>query len=251
MVFGIIGYGRFGQLWAEALSHFGQVWVYDPQPMVSIQSSTIACVNLEVVSQADILFPLVPISAFEDCCQRIKNLIKPTTLVVDCCSVKVTPAEAMQRTFAQEQPILATHPLFGPDTVKRSGGLKGHRIVICPLRPAYSHIDTLLGIFKQMGLTLVQATAEEHDQQMAHSQSLVHFIGRGLAALDLKPQPLSTPDAQALLHIDAMTNQDAWQLFLDMHRYNPYTKSVRTTLLQKLQWLDQEIMASEPSKSKS
>ena len=29
MKFGIVGFGRFGKLWAQALSSFGEVLVYD------------------------------------------------------------------------------------------------------------------------------------------------------------------------------------------------------------------------------
>jgi prephenate dehydrogenase len=76
---------------------------------------------------------------------------------------------------------------------------------------------------------------------MARSQGLIHFIGRGLEALQLQPQMFSTPDFQALLNINTMVVNDAWQLFLDMHRFNPYAKEVRKNFLKQLNALDRSI----------
>jgi len=70
---------------------------------------------------------------------------------------------------------------------------------------------------------------------------LVHFIGRGLKALNLHHQEFATPDFEALININHMVVHDTWQLFLDMHRYNPYAKSIREKFIEQLSLLDNEI----------
>lgn len=241
MIYGIVGYGRFGQLWAEALKSFGEVRVYDPNPSRFPKDATVTPSPLEDVGQADVIFLTVPISAFEPVCQSLKPHLNPQAIVMDCCSVKLHPAEVMSRVFPDTQAIVATHPLFGPDSVGRSGGLRGHRIVLCPVRCSDDQKHQLLQLFVTMGLSVIESTPDEHDRQMARSQGLIHFIGRGLEALHLQAQQLSTPDFQALININAMVVNDAWQLFLDMHRFNPYTKEIRKSFLKQLNALDRSI----------
>lgn len=240
MKFGIVGYGRFGKLWAHALLPFGEVWVYEKNSDLKLDAG-LKMGSLQEVAQADVVFLLVPISEFEKSCQQIKEYLAPNIVVVDGCSVKVHPAEVMQRIFAKTQPIMATHPLFGPDSVKRSGGLARHKIAVCPVRCSEAQQQQLENLFQEMGLTVFVTTPEEHDKEMANSQGLVHFIGRGLAALDLQPQDIATPDFQALLNINQMVVNDTWRLFLDMHQYNPYTKQIRKKFIHQLVKLEQAI----------
>ncbi len=240
MTFGIIGYGRFGQLWANALSALGEVHVYD-RTHISTKSSSIQFVTLPEAAACDIVFIIVPISEFESTCTEIKNLIRPDSIVIDCCSVKTYPATIMQKTFSKQQPLIATHPLFGPDSVHKSGGMMNHKIVICPLQVDTAQLDKILNLLHQLQLNVLITTPEDHDKQMANSQGLVHFIGRGLAALNLEQQEISTPDFQALININKMVVNDTWQLFLDMHRYNPYTRQVREQFLQQLNIINNEV----------
>jgi len=232
MIFGIIGHGRFGQLWANALLPYGEVIIIDKAKPDSKKTG---------LKNIDILFILVPISDFEKCCVEIKHWVNPSTLIVDCCSVKVYPVKIMRKIFLPVQPILATHPLFGPDSVKKTGGLSEHKIVICSLNTNSPKQKRLISVFEKMGLHIINTTPEDHDKQMASSQALVHFIGRGLAGLELKAQELSTPDFQALLNINMMVMNDTQQLFLDMNRYNPFTKEMREKLIQQLISINQEI----------
>jgi len=241
MKFGIVGYGRFGKLWAKALSSFGSVMVCEKAFNPQTTEDRIEIVDLQQVAQADMVFLLVPISEFESCCQQIKPFLKPETVVVDCCSVKVHPVTVMQNTFAATQPIIATHPLFGPDSVQRTGGFTDHKIVLCPVRCSEQQQTELQHIFQEMGLKVLLTTPDEHDKQMANSQALVHFIGRGLAALDLHPQELATPDFQALLNINKMVVNDTWRLFLDMHQYNTYAKQIRKKFIHQLLQIEKAI----------
>lgn len=241
MKFGIIGYGRFGKLWANALLPYGSIQVFDKNIIEKADSPVNIATLKEVAASSDVLFILVPISDFGQVCNEIKPLLNKHTLVVDCCSVKIFPTNIMQQVFDPGQPLLGTHPLFGPDSVKRHGGLQGHKIVMCPVRCSEALFGKLEKIFSDMGLKVIIANPETHDKEMANSQGLVHFIGRGLAALNLQPQEISTPDFQALLNINQMVINDTWRLFLDMHQYNPYAKLIREKFLHQLSKLNEAI----------
>lgn len=241
MKFGIVGYGRFGKLWAKALSSFGSVRVCEKAFNPQAKEEAIQIVDMQQVAEADMVFLLVPISEFESCCQQIQPFLKPETVVVDCCSVKVHPVTVMQKIFAPTQAIIATHPLFGPDSVQRTGGFQDHKIVLCPVRCSEQQQAVVQNIFEQMGLKVLLSSPDEHDRQMANSQALVHYIGRGLAALDLHPQELATPDFQALLNINKMVVNDTWRLFLDMHQYNNYAKQIRKKFIHQLLQIEKAI----------
>ena len=142
------------------------------------------------------------------------------------------------------QPIIATHPLFGPDSVKRLG-IEGQKIVVSPVRVTEEQLNMFEKMFEKMKFKIIHATPEEHDRQMARSQALVHFLGRGLAELDLQDQEISTPDYQSLLRINDLVTNDTLQLFLDMQRFNPYAKEVREELIQALQKLGNNIQSYE------
>ncbi len=241
MLFAIMGYGRFGQLWAEALTLFGEVIVYDKMAISPTPNKLVKIVTLPEMAQADVIFILTPISMFESACLEIKDILKPNALVIDCCSVKMYPANIMLTVFAKQYSLIATHPLFGPDSVKKNGGLKDHKMVVCPIRCDDNKLNELTSMFKKMGLHVLTTTPEDHDKQMASSQGLVHFIGRGLAALEMQQQELATPDFQALLNINKMVVNDTWQLFIDMHKYNPFTKEMREKLIQQLSKINDEV----------
>ncbi len=243
--FGIIGYGRFGKLWSTCLTPYGEVFVYDEKLTIEKQSREfsfgVRMTTLANVVAVDMLFLAVPVSEFVQCCHRIAPLLPPTTVVIDVCGVKVYPATMMQEMLPYHQSLIATHPLFGPDSVALLG-LAGRRIALCPLRADKKEISEIKKLFSALKLEILETTPDEHDRQMARSQALVHLLGRAFADLHLSDQIISTPDYQSLRKIDTLVNNDTWQLFFDMQRYNPYTADMRKTLRQSLARLEEKIV---------
>ncbi|MCC7196800.1 prephenate dehydrogenase [Candidatus Peregrinibacteria bacterium] len=229
--FGIIGYGRFGKLWAKCLKPFGKVFIYKKTDSVKKLQQTI---------NADFLFLLVPISQIADVCKQIKKYLSPKTVVVDACSVKEYPVQMMKKYLPKKQPIIATHPLFGPDSVKQFG-LKNQRIVVCPVSAPKNKFTIFLGVLKKMQLEIIKTTEKHHDEQMAISQALVHFIGRGLEPLLLKKQKISTPNYESLLRLSSMVTNDTFQLFIDMQCYNKHTQKVRKKFVESLQKINSKL----------
>lgn len=231
-------------MWAGALAAVQPVLVYDSswealgaKPEVA---PPLAHGTLEEAGHCEVLFLAVPISQIEACCQQIAPRLSRDTIVADVCSVKLHPANVMQRVLGHAQPLIGTHPLFGPDSVARLG-LAGRKIVFCPLRASPEQAKRVRSILELLQLQIINSTPDEHDRQMAHSQALVHLLGRAMASLKLGKQEISTPDYDSLLNISALVNNDTWQLFLDMQRYNPYAETVRRTLLSSLEELEARI----------
>lgn len=238
--FGIIGYGRFGRLWADVLKRFGEVRVYDEKE-VSLADGLVDA-TIDHVVDVDYLFLLVPISTIGHVAETISSSLKKETVVVDAASVKCYPVAEMKEYFGVDQPIIATHPLFGPDSVARQG-LAGQKCVLCPVRQSTEQLTIFRDLLHALELRVIECSPEEHDQSMARSQALVHFIGRGLESLELQSQDIATPDYNALLRMNAMVHNDTSQLFLDMQRYNPYAKIVRETFLRELESIESQIQS--------
>ncbi len=240
MKIGIIGFGRFGKLWSQILHSVGmQVLIYD-RNILKTKNKFGHFVSLEEVVKTDILFLLVPISEMENICKKIKKLLPVKTIVIDACSVKIEPVKIMKRNFSAHQTIVGTHPLFGPDSIKRQG-LKGQKIVICKVQGKQGNVRLLEKLFDLLNLKIIKSTPKEHDREMSKSQVLVHFLGRALGELGLREQSISTPDYQSLLKLNDLVNNDTWQLFFDMQRLNPFAKKMRKKIINSLIQLDKKI----------
>lgn len=241
MRFGIIGFGRFGRLWANEIAPFARVLVFDKVSSKASSGHAVQMVSMQEATQTEVLFLMVPISEFAETCRQIKPFLHESTLVVDCCSVKMYPVEVMRSVFSPKQSWLATHPLFGPDSTAKNGGLAGQKIVFCESQARSTVLAQLREICEKMGLRVIQTSAEAHDRNMANSQSLIHFLGRGLDSMISEAQILTTPDFQALLQIKNTAGNDSWQLFVDMQTYNVFAKEMRHALIKRLIAIDEQL----------
>ncbi len=231
---GIIGLGRFGKLVSRYLSQDLEVFVYSR----SAKSSEIArtgarAASLETVCKQDIVIPCVPISTFRENLKSIAPLLKPKALVIDVCSVKEYPVKWMTEYLPDPVSILATHPMFGPDSAADS--LQDRKICLCRVRVPEKQYNRIKTYLTSKGLIVIEATAREHDEQIATSLSLTHFIGRTLSECRAVPLDIDTEGYKRLLHILEVVERDTWQLFVDMHRYNPYARKKRIEFMDIMQ----------------
>lgn len=240
MKVGVYGLGRFGYFWAKELSKTMEVLGYSRNPERSAPPGVKKTEEQEVV-EADALFLCVSISAMEEVVHRIKNIIPPETLIFDTCSVKIYPLTLMGKYLPEENPIIGTHPMFGPDS--GAHGLEGLPMVISPLRAHKEILQEWKRIFTQMGLKIIHISPEEHDHTAAYSQGVTHFLGRVLNDLKLKPTEIGTVGYRKVLEVVEQTCNDPYQLFLDLQRFNPYTEEMRGKLkkalestMKKLDW---------------
>ncbi|MCG6909042.1 MAG: prephenate dehydrogenase/arogenate dehydrogenase family protein [Deltaproteobacteria bacterium] len=240
---GIVGFGRFGRLTTRYLAEDFEVAVYDSGDNASaIEKSGAAAVSLEQACGEEILILSVPISVFGATLEKVRPLLRKDALVVDVCSVKLYPVELMQRLLPAGVSILATHPMFGPDSAADS--LKGRKIVLCRERIDEARYLEIKAYLDGKGLFTIEATPDEHDRQISVSLALTHFIGRSLSEFGAQPLGIDTEGYQRLLHVLEVVENDTWQLFVDMHRYNPYTRRHRREMIEALHRLNSKLEKS-------
>ena len=125
----IIGYGRFGRLLADILKPYGQVHVLTEK---NLEDDGLKRIAKEDLKDMDWVIPAVPISALSDILLQIKDDLKPGSLLMDVCSVKVKPCEWLRECAPENVSLLGSHPMFGPDSAK--DGIDGLQVVLVPLR---------------------------------------------------------------------------------------------------------------------
>jgi prephenate dehydrogenase len=237
---GIIGYGRFSQLMARYLARDFTVYVYKRAggPDLNADPNIIFAPLVDVCRQKFVI-PAVPISAFGSVLSQIAPLLSEHAVVADVCSVKEYPVGLMKNLLPPKISIVASHPMFGPDSAAKS--LSGCKIVLCPTRIRARRFAQLKAYLKNLGLEVIETTAEEHDRQIAVSLSLTHFIGRSLSKFGATPLAIDTEGYKRLLHILEVVENDTWQLFEDMHRYNPYAAQSRSEFQQAMQRIEAKL----------
>ncbi|PIK16542.1 prephenate dehydrogenase/arogenate dehydrogenase family protein [Halobacteriovorax sp. JY17] len=234
MKVGILGFGRLGKLLTRNLSKDATTLVYDVElneREVLEAGATIS--SLEEICQCPILILCVPISVIETIAKEISTLVTKDTLVVDVCSVKVHPMNLLMKALPEETEILGTHPMFGPDSAAKS--LYGCKIVLCKQRIEEEKYKNIKGYLESHGLKVIEATAHEHDKQIANSLILTHTIGRTLMDMQSKEMEIDTKGYRRLLKILETVENDSVQLFKDMNKYNPYAKEMRESLSSSLE----------------
>lgn len=230
---GIIGFGRFGKLMTRYLAQDFEVVVYNRNNIErEIDGAGARAASLKDVCQRDIVILSVPISVLKETLSDIAPMLKPGSLVIDVCSVKEYPVRLMKEILPQNVSILATHPMFGPDSA--SDSLKGRKIVVCNVRMDNAAYQDIIEYLASKELVIIETTPDEHDRQIAVSLALTHFIGRSLSEFGAKPLEVDTEGYQRLLHVLGVVEHDTWQLFVDMNIYNPHAKKYRAAFMEAI-----------------
>jgi prephenate dehydrogenase len=231
MTVGIYGLGRFGSFWAGQLAKSLPVCAFSRSADRETPTGVRRVGEEELLSQPVVVF-CVAISAMEEVVERARRMLSPRALVMDTCSVKSHPVGLMEKMLPADSSILGTHPMFGPDSAR--GGVAGLPMIMCPVRIGAREQEWWRQFFDGMGLAVSIMTPAEHDREAAFTQGVAHYIGRVLFDLGVKKSPIATMGYTKLLEIVEQTCNDPWQLFLDLQRYNPYTREMRSRLEKSL-----------------
>ena len=228
----ILGFGAFGQLAARALVPYLPVAICDPGPAAQAAARGL---GLRVVAPAeaggfDAVLLAVPVPKLGECMRGLAPHLRPGQVVVDVCSVKEGPAALMRDLLPPQVELLATHPMFGPQSMP--GSLVGGRIVICPLRgDRWRPIAAFLR--RALGLRVIRATPEEHDRHAALTQGLTHLLARAMQ--DFQPHPLiRTRSFDLLCAALDMVRSDAAEVYEAVTSANPHVAVLRAQLVQAL-----------------
>jgi len=242
---GLIGFGRFGKLTIEHLSGTCKIYACDSGGKGDlIRAAGAEPVSLESACSQEIVLLCMPISSMESTLEKIAPLLThPQALVVDVCSVKTLPVKWMREKLPPAVSLLATHPMFGPDSARES--LQGHKIVLCPERISENRFREIAARLASMGLNVIETTPEDHDRQIAVSLALTHYIGRTLSRFGADELLIDTEGYKRLLHILEVVENDTWQLFEDMHRFNPFAAGARREFMASLQAIEKHLAAQD------
>jgi prephenate dehydrogenase len=221
MTVGIVGYGRFGKLLHDILKDDFDILTFDKDD------------SLEPLQQCDTIFLCVPIRAIKQTLASIAT-IKLKAVIIDTCSVKIYPVQCMQQQLPHDTPIIATHPLFGPDSYYKDSN---NRIMMHPVQHADQHYEFWKDYFSHKQIRIIELTPDEHDRFAARSQGITHLLGRTLQHMGIKSTPIDTLGFERLLGIMNQTCNDSWDLFHDLQEFNPYTKTLVTEIEQSLKSL--------------
>ena len=227
----VIGYGRFGALLVELLKDSFEFSVI-PGKEVTLPKN-VKKTTVESVGEYDFVFPTVPIAAFEDTIVEIKPFLKANQTIVDVCSVKVFPARIMEKHLL-ELNLIATHPLFGPDSAKQ--GLDGLKVAFAPLRCDEPNANYLRLAWESIGVQVIDTTPEEHDRDTSYSQAFTYSVARIVVNMNLPEVRFDTRSFQSTSRVAQYSANDSDQLFHDMMFYNPYFPDMLKQL--EASWLD-------------
>lgn len=231
---GIIGFGRFGQLWASVLKDDFNVFVHDPslQPAHNAVEMGVEFVPLREALESDVVFYCVPISHFEDILIShlpILSELPGHRTLIDVLSVKLHPKAVFEKHLPANCNAMLTHPMFGPDSV-RMNGLAGQTMVLDQFKTPEDQFKFWTHYFANRGLNVLEMSADEHDRMAADSQGVTHFMGRTLGEFGLESTPIDTLGAKKLQEIKTQVCNDTWQLFVDLQTYNPHTRAMRVRM---------------------
>ena len=230
----IIGFGRFGAMLHSLLSKGFEVDVYDKN---SIDNSEVNEVSLEDALQNETIFIAVPIRDFENLIKDISKKISSGKTVIDVCSVKVFPKKVMLDNLSNETDIIATHPLFGPDSLKDSGSV----MTMESVRNTFGRYDFWKNYFESQNISIEEISAEEHDMMAARSQGLTHFVGRVIDDFGTNQTRIDTEGYKALHKLVNQTCNDTWELFEDIQNFNPFTEKMISELNESFEKISEII----------
>ena len=237
---GIIGFGAFGQLIAHHIQPYFRLYAHDPAPGLQpiAERFGVALTSLETAASCPVVVLATPVGRLQEIVDAVAPHIRPGSLVLDVGSVKMGPAEIMQRGLPQHAEIVATHPLFGPQSARH--GIAGLKIAVCPIRGR--RCFRLAAFLRhQLGLNVIMTTPEDHDREAATVQGLTHLIAKVLVQMEPLPKRMTTKSFDLLLEAVSMVRHDAPEIFEAIERANPYSPGVRRRFFELASAMNAEL----------
>ena len=123
----------------------------------------------EVAASHDLVVLAVPIAATVEVARKVGPSVRPGACLMDVTSIKRQPLAAMLESTPNTVDVVGTHPMFGPHGID----FDRQKVVLCRGRgeAGFARVKKL---YEAFGAETIEATAEEHDAQMALIQVLIH-----------------------------------------------------------------------------
>ncbi|ADK83851.1 Prephenate dehydrogenase [Desulfarculus baarsii DSM 2075] len=235
---GIIGgSGRMGRWLVDYLQGLGC--------RARVAASRHAQAERDLAQNCHVLVLAVPVGQMTTVMAELGPLTRPDGLVVDLCSLKETPLQAMLA-HARGQ-VVGCHPLFGPT----ANGLDGQTVFLCPGR-GQSWLERLQNFLHTQNANVVSLTATEHDKLMAIVQSLRHILvaalGQTLANSDINLKAILPMAGPWFNHLAQLLQNQAAQpasLYAHLATQNPHALAPAQALRQAIDNITQAIQDND------
>ncbi|BAU92978.1 prephenate dehydrogenase [Methylorubrum populi] len=245
---GLVGFGAFGRLIARHLAPHAALTIHDPYLPAGTLAAHLAAdagpdaaaADLPSAAACPVVILATPVARLAEAVRALAPHLRPGTLVVDVGSVKTGPAKILEEGLPDDVEILATHPLFGPQSA--GGGIRGLKIAVCPIRGRHS-VRAAAFLRRGLGLDVILTTPEAHDRAMASVQGLTHLIAKVLVAMEPLPTRMTTRSFDLLMQAVGMVRHDAPEVFHAIERANPHAAAVRQRFFALARRLDAELSA--------
>ena len=217
---GIIGYGAFGKH-IETLLH-----KFAPAVKVKVFSRRYEpdgdkFYTAEETCTADAVVFCCSISNFESELKELLPHVPEGTVIVDVATVKKHTSDLLKQ-LAGERPFISTHPMFGPESFKKTNGdVSGFRIVVTEKVIPDNSYQQLREFLSSCGFVVIEMTADEHDKLLADTLFLTHYIGQTMQTAGFMRTNIDTVSFQSLMNAVESVAHDG-KLFMDVYNYNPY-----------------------------
>lgn len=135
--------------------------------------------GLNTLENADLVVLAIPVNAALEVLPQVLNLISDQAVVIDMGSTKEAICKAVS-THPRRAQFLATHPIAGTEfsgpSAAINGLFKNKTNIICELEKTLPALgETLLTLFKTMGMHLRFMAANDHDKHIAYVSHLSHI----------------------------------------------------------------------------
>ncbi|CAA2104265.1 hypothetical protein MBUL_02620 [Methylobacterium bullatum] len=181
-----------------------------------------------------------PVSKLAEVVSGIGSHLRPGALVLDVGSVKMVAARIMAEGLPDHVEIVATHPLFDPQSAR--SGVKGLKIAVCPIRGRGGRRAAAF-LRKHLGLDVILTDPEAHDRAAASVQGLTHLIAKVFVEMEPLPTRMTTKSFDLLMQAVGMVRHDAPEVFDAIERANPYAEDVRRRFFAHASRLEAELSA--------
>ena len=140
----------------------------------------------QAVANADVVVLAMPVCSTEKVLASIKHAVRPTTIITDVGSTKGNVVDAARRVFGDvPSHFIPAHPIAGSEQSGVLAGkvdlFKGHKVIITPLahsdKQATQQIQQL---WQAAGADVLTMTVERHDEVLAKTSHLPHFLAFSL-----------------------------------------------------------------------
>lgn len=222
---GIVGLGSFGSFIAGLIPEGVRVMGYDRGGR---RTDGVGPASFNEVVRADIVVLAVPLTSLEATLGELRPHLRPESLVIDVCSVKVGPEKLYAKYLSGHANLLMTHPLFGPQSA--ATGTRGHRLVVTKAMGEQA-VKVLAFCEERLGLDITHMSAQDHDKIMARVHALTFFVARGLSDMGLQDEIFMTPSYKMLMDLVRLDHSHSQELFRTIEQGNPYAKGERERLL--------------------